>query len=156
MEQNVNNLFDDAALDPADPRPQVTHAVTRGAVRLVRDLGFAPLLEFKLKSGRRVDVAGLDAKGRFLFIEVKSSLSDYRTDAKWSEYLDYCDWFYFAVAPGFPTDALPSGQGLVLSDGFETVIKSAAPEVPMNAARRRAQMVAFGRQSALRLSWVTT
>ncbi len=135
------------------PRPVVTGGVTRGVVRLLRDLGFAPLAEFKLRTGRRVDVAGLDKKGRFLFVEVKSSPEDFRADGKWPEYLDYCDWFYFAVPPGFPATLPPDGNGLIISDGFHAVVKRRAPERALTAARRRAQTLRFARLSAQRLSW---
>ncbi|MEQ9684150.1 MAG: MmcB family DNA repair protein, partial [Rhodospirillales bacterium] len=89
---------------PDAPRPQVTLGVTRGVVRLLWRMGFSPLTEFTLTSSRRVDVAGLDRQGRFLFVEVKSSAEDFRADGKWHAYRDFCDGFYFAVPPGFPND----------------------------------------------------
>jgi len=133
-------------------RPQVTDGVTRGVLRLLLQQGFSPLVEFKLTSSRRVDVAGLDRAGKFLFVEVKSSLADYRADAKWREYLDYCDWFYFAVAPGFPMDVLPDGLGLIVADGHDGAILRPAPETPVNGTRRRAQTLRFARSAADRLS----
>lgn len=156
MEHMMNSPPRAAQPDGAAPngagRPQVTDGVTRGVLRLLLQHGFSPLVEFKLTSSRRIDVAGLDRAGRFLFVEVKSSLADYRADGKWREYLDYCDWFYFAVAPGFPTDVLPDGLGLIVADGHEGAILRAAPETPVNAARRRAQTLHFARAAAERLS----
>ena len=61
--------------------------ITRGICRYLRNLGFSPLTEFKLRSNRRVDVIGLDNGGRFLVVEIKSSVSDFRTDDKWQEYI---------------------------------------------------------------------
>ena len=49
-----------------------TDDITRGVVRLMSDLGHAPLLEFRLTNKRRVDVAALDRDGKFVVIEVKS------------------------------------------------------------------------------------
>ena len=42
--------------------------------------------EFKLSSGRRVDVMGLNPGGRFLLVEIKSSVADFKSDKKWREY----------------------------------------------------------------------
>ncbi|MCA8894051.1 MAG: MmcB family DNA repair protein, partial [Amphiplicatus sp.] len=82
----------------APARPDVTLALTRGVLRLFADLGLAPLAEFRLPNGRRADVAGIDRKGRLVFAEVKSCQADFDADNKWTDYLDFCDAFYFAVA----------------------------------------------------------
>ena len=42
--------------------------ITRGVIRLMGDLGYARLTEFKLTSRRRVDVAALDRAGRFVVV----------------------------------------------------------------------------------------
>jgi hypothetical protein len=57
-------------------RPETTGAVTRGAVRLLAALGYAPVLEAALPNGRRADVMALGPKGDILIVEVKSSLED--------------------------------------------------------------------------------
>ena len=75
------------------------------------DLGLAPLVEFKLSSGRRIDVMGLDRKGLFTAVEIKSGREDFRADGKWPEYLDFCDAFYFAVAAGLPPRPVARGSG---------------------------------------------
>ena len=75
--------------------PFCTDDITRGVCRYLRNLGYSPLTEFKLISKRRVDVIGLDGKGRFIIIEIKSSVSDFRADTKWQEYIPYGDQFYF-------------------------------------------------------------
>ena len=151
MEQIRNMPLPKAVPDGA-ARARVTDGVTRGVLRLLLQQGFSPLAEFKLTSSRRIDVAGLDRAGRFLFVEVKSSLADFRADGKWREYLDYCDWFYFAVAPGFPIDVLPADLGLIVADHHEGAVLRAAPETPVNAARRRSQTLHFARSAAERLS----
>ena len=96
--------------------------ITRGVIRLMGDLGYARLTEFKLTSRRRVDVAALDRAGRFVVVEVQSSLADFWADNKWSEYLDFCDFFYFVVAPDFPQDILPADHGLIYADSYEAMI----------------------------------
>ena len=52
--------------------------ITRGVCRYLCTLGYSPLTEFKLTSNRRVDVMGLNSKGFYIVIEVKSSVADFR------------------------------------------------------------------------------
>jgi len=133
-------------------RPDITRAITRGVCRHMADVGMTPLCEFKLIGRRRADVAGLDAKGRFTIVEVKSGPADFQADAKWRDYLDYADFFYFAVAPDFPLDLLPAEHGLMVADAFAAAVHRAAPERPINANRRRNQTLRFARQAAAQLS----
>ncbi|PIW30530.1 MAG: DNA repair protein MmcB-related protein [Rhodospirillales bacterium CG15_BIG_FIL_POST_REV_8_21_14_020_66_15] len=141
----------DGPAAPDAARPLLTGGVTRGVVRMLWHMGFSPLTEFKLTSGRRIDVAGLDGRGRFLFVEVKSSVEDFRADGKWHEYPDFCDWFYFAVPPGFPQAVLPEGAGLIVADGYDGAVLRAAPQTPLNGNRRRRQTLDFARAAADRL-----
>ncbi len=130
----------------------VADGITRGVVRLMSDMGYAPLTEFSLTNKRRVDVCALGRDGSFLVIEVKSSLADYRADGKWHEYRPYCDSFYFAVGPDFPKDVLPDDCGLIIADAYEAAITRPSPPVPMNGNRRRTQTLRFGRTAASRLA----
>ena len=138
-------------LSDALPRDQVTQALTRGAGRLLYELGYASLTEFTLKSGRRADLIGLNAKGAIALIEVKSSLEDFRSDNKWPEYLDYCDRFYFAVPELFPQEVLPEDMGLMVADPFGAAVLREAPLMPLNAARRRSILLKFAHTAARRL-----
>jgi hypothetical protein len=125
--------------------------LARGVCRLLRDLGYTPLTEFKLTSKRRVDVIGLDRAGRFAVVEIKSSVADFRADAKWPEYEVYGDRFYFAVGRDFPAKILPGDRGLIVADGFGAAIARAAAETPMNGTRRRAQILRFAAAAGDRL-----
>lgn len=140
-----------AQIELSFSRPETTDAVTRGAARLLVDMGYAPLLEVALPNGRRADVLALGRKGDIVIVEVKSGIEDYRVDRKWHEYAPFCDAFYFAVAPQFPDNVLPPDAGLIYADGFGgAVIRPAIPE-PLAAARRKAMLIAFGRLSAFRM-----
>ena len=125
--------------------------LARGVGRLLGDMGYATLPEFSLRNNRRADVAGLDAKGRFMIVEIKSSTADFRADQKWPEYLEFCDAFYFAVAQDFPRSILPNNQGLMIVDRFGGAIVRQADVRPMNPARRKALTVRFARKAASRL-----
>jgi len=131
-------------------RPQTTLAVTRGAGRLMLDLGYIPLLEVGLPNGRRADVMALGPKGDIVICEVKSGIEDYRVDRKWPEYAPFCDAFFFAVAPEFPQGILPDEPGLVVCDGFGGAVLREAPRTPLAPARRKALTLAFARLAAMR------
>ena len=124
--------------------------MTRGAARLMAALGYAPLLEVALPNARRADVMALSPKGEIVIVEVKSGLADFRTDRKWAEYQPFCDAFYFAVSPEFPKAVLPSGPGLIVADGFGGAIVVDAPLSPLATVRRKALILAFARQAAMR------
>ncbi len=131
-------------------RPETTLSVTRGAARLLADMGYAPLLEVGLPNGRRADVMALGRKGDIVICEVKSGVEDYRVDRKWPEYAPFCDAFFFAVAPEFPQGFLPEHPGLIVADGFGGAVVRDAPSTPLAPARRKALTVAFGRLAAMR------
>jgi len=131
-------------------RPATTLGVTRGAARLLADLGYAPLLEVGLPNGRRADVMALGRKGDVVIVEVKSGIEDYRVDRKWPEYAPFCDAFYFAVAPEFPDGVLPHEPGLIVADGYGGAVVRDAPVSPLVPARRKALTLAFARLGAFR------
>ncbi len=112
---------------------------------------FRTLTELRLASGQRVDVIGLDGRGRFAVAEVKSGLADLRADVKWPGYLPFCDWFYFAVGPGFPLDSLPEEAGIIIADGYRGEVVRAAPGRRMNTAARRRQTLIFAHAASARL-----
>lgn len=131
-------------------RPETTLGVTRGAARLLVDMGYAPLTEVCLPNGRRADVMAIGPRGDIVICEVKSGVEDYRVDRKWPEYAPFCDAFFFAVAPEFPRDVLPDGPGLIVADGFGGAVVREAPASPLAPARRKALTLAFARLGALR------
>lgn len=135
-------------------RPEITANVTRGAARLLADLGYAPLAEVTLPNGRRADLMALGPKGEIVIVEVKSGIEDYRVDRKWHEYMPYCDRFAFAVAPEFPREILPDEPGLLICDGFGGAVLREAPGAPLAGARRKALTIAFGRLAAMRAAGV--
>src|SRR5262245_38887112 len=87
--------------------------LARGVCRALSVRGYGSLCEFPLNNGRRVDVIGINGAGETIIVEIKSSVADYRADRKWTEYLGFCDAFYFAVPSGFPLALLPEDCGLM-------------------------------------------
>jgi hypothetical protein len=137
-------------IDLVFSRPETTQAVTRGAARLLVDMGHAPLLEVGLPNGRRADVMALGPRGEIVIVEVKSGVEDFRCDRKWHEYGPFCDALYFAVEPGFPLDLIGEECGLIVADGFGGAVVREATVRPLAPARRKALTLAFGRLGAMR------
>ncbi len=135
-------------------RPDVTATLTRGVLRLFRDLGLGAMAEFRLPNGRRADLAGLCPKGRFVIAEIKSCEADFAADGKWADYLPFCDEFYFAVDADFPRALLPSSEGLIVADGFGGAVVRGAPQRTLAAARRKAITLRFARQAAARTAFI--
>lgn len=141
-------------MDAPFSRPETTAVVTRGALRLLVDMGYAPLAEVTLPNGRRADLMAVGAKGEILIVEVKSGIEDFRVDLKWPEYRPYCDAFAFAVGPEFPREILPEEPGLIVADGFGGAVLREPPAVPLAGARRKALTLAFARLAAMRAAGV--
>lgn len=125
--------------------------VQRGVCRILRDAGFATLTEFTLASGRRADVIGVNERGVFWIVEVKSSLEDFRTDSKWPEYREFCDRLFFAIPPQMDRAIIPAETGLIVADQYGADILREPLESQLHASRRRSLMLAFARAAALRL-----
>jgi len=127
-------------------------AISMGTQTLLRELGWECLSEVTLSNSRRVDLMGINRKGEIIVVEVKSSLTDYQTDTKWEEYLDFCDYFYFAVNGEFPIDRLPESVGKIISDKFGGAIILDSQLSKLNGARRRSLTLKFARLAAKRLN----
>jgi hypothetical protein len=137
---------------PTEPLSPDARALARGVMRALDRQGWRCLTEFPLSSGRRADVMAVDESGRFLIVEIKTCAADYRSDRKWREYLDYCDWFAFAVPAEFPVGLLPADVGLIVADAYDAVSHRAAmATTALPPARRRQVLIRFARASADRL-----
>jgi hypothetical protein len=128
-----------------------TERLTRGVCRLLLEMGYGALTEFRLTNGRRVDIIGLSPAGEFAIVEVKSSVEDFRSDHKWQEYLLFCDRFFFAVPDRFPHQILPENCGLIVADGFAATVRRPSPAHPFNRTRKRRQLVRFAMTASQRL-----
>ncbi len=144
----------------------VTADVVRGTARLLLRHGCTTLAEVPLGNGRRADLMGLCAKGIVTIVEVKVSRSDLLGDAKWTDYLDYCDRFFWSVPPALAPllerpGLLPERAGLIIADRYDAAIARDAAVVAIPAARRKAETLRFARRAAQRLlgdledSWET-
>ena len=124
--------------------------LARGVSRHLRGHDFVTVEELVPTPGLRVDVMALGPKGEIWIVECKSSRADYLGDAKWQRYLPWCDRFFWAVGPDFPTDLLPEGSGLMIADSYDAEILAMGPETPLAPARRKVMIQKFARHAAVR------
>lgn len=134
-------------------RKEVTARLCRGVARhLALAYGAGVVSEFPLPSGRRLDLLALLPDGRLWAVEVKSGAADYKADAKWPDYRDWCDGLFFAVDQAFPLALLPGDVGLIVADAFDAHIARDAPAHPLHASRRKAVTLRFALVAARRLA----
>lgn len=129
----------------------VARMVQKGVLRHFAALGLAGLTEFSLSSGRRADILALDGKGEVVIVEIKSSVQDFRTDAKWPDYRAFCDRLLFAVPMDFPLSILPEEAGLLVADAYGAQMLRDGPRHPLAPATRKALTLRFARTAAQRL-----
>ncbi|WP_067732689.1 MmcB family DNA repair protein [Novosphingobium naphthalenivorans] len=131
--------------------------VARGIGRLFARNDIWCLAEMPLRCGRRADLMGIDAKGHVIIVEIKVSRADLLGDGKWTDYLDYCDRFYWGLSPELDrapleTEAfLPDRCGVIVADGYDAEILRPAPLSQLAAARRKVEVERLARASLRRL-----
>ncbi len=134
--------------------------VARGVARLFARNDIWCLPEVSLKNGRRADLMGIDAKGLIVIVEIKVARADMLGDAKWPDYLDFCDRFFWAIPPGLDRSPLetpafhPGETGVVIADGYDAEIIRQAALTRLAPARRKTQVerlarIAMRRHTAL-------
>jgi hypothetical protein len=137
---------------PVDGRQSETAlAIARGTARLLYAHGFTVVSELGLPSGRRADLAALDAGGEIWIVEIKSSVADFRADQKWQDYRAHCDRLFFATCQEVPYEIFPPDTGLIVADAFGAQMICEAPEHRLPAATRKSMMLIFARAAAQRL-----
>ena len=112
---------------------------------------FSTVTELPLLSGRRADIVALASDATILIVEVKSSVADFRADAKWRDYRAHCDRLFFAIPETVPAEIMPEDAGLILADAYGAGILRQAPEHRMASATRRAMLMRFAQAAAHRL-----
>lgn len=134
--------------------------VARGIGRLFARNGIWCLGEVPIRNGRRADLMGIDAKGLVVIVEIKVARADLLGDAKWPDYLEFCDRFYWGLPPGLDRGPLdseafrPETCGVIVADGYDAEILRPAALAPLAAARRKVEVerlarIAMRRHTAL-------
>ncbi|HTN14926.1 MAG TPA: MmcB family DNA repair protein [Sphingomonadaceae bacterium] len=150
-------MADSPAIPTAEQEAAERHAqaVARGIARLFARNDIWCLAEMPLRNGRRADLMGIDPKGQIVIVEIKVSRADLLGDAKWPDYLDFCDRFFWGLPPELdraPLETesfLPGTCGVIVADGYDAEILRPAPLQPLAAARRKVEVERLAR-AALR------
>ena len=137
--------------------PPVAAEVARGVTRLFCRQDLFAICEMPLPNGRRADLMAIDGKGGLTIVEIKVAKADLVGDCKWTDYLDYCDRFFWAVPPALARILdeerfLPAAAGLIVADRYDAAIMRDAAHRPLAPARRKAEVLRFARRAARRLS----
>ncbi len=133
-------------------------AVARGVARMFLRNDIMVLPEVSLRNRRRADLMGIDAKGQIVIVEIKVARSDLLGDAKWTEYLDYCDRFYWALPIGFDAspvegpDFLPERTGLIIADAYDAEMVRSAATNALAPARRKTETMRLARRAMQRVA----
>jgi hypothetical protein len=133
--------------------------VARGVTRLFYRHDLFAMCEVPLPNGRRADLMGLDSHGRLTIVEIKVARADLLGDGKWTDYLDYCDRFFWAVPQSLAALCdeprfLPDEAGLIVADRYDAAICREAATRPLAPARRKAETLRFARRAARRLAFL--
>ena len=154
MQDSVFNLTD---MD-ASPPPTGAVAVARGVLRLFARNDIFAATEISLRNHRRTDLMGIDARGQIIIAEIKTARGDLLGDGKWTEYLDYCDRFYWAVPAGFDVTVLerdvfqPERCGLIVADAYDGEIVRPAMTHTLPGPRRKTETMRLARAAMRRLT----
>ena len=137
--------------------PPIAADVARGVTRLFCRQDLFAICEVPLPNGRRADLMAIGPKGALTIVEIKVAKADLVGDCKWTDYLDYCDRFFWAVPPSLSAILhderyLPGEAGLIVADRYDAAIVREAVDKPLAAARRKAELLRFARRAARRLS----
>jgi len=145
----IDSCFTDAPLIAAE--------VARGVTRLFCRSDLFAICEVPLPNGRRADMMAIDGKGALTIVEIKVAKADLLGDSKWTDYLEYCDRFFWAVPPDLAPICngerfMPNEAGLIVADRYDAVLMREAVHRPLAPARRKAELLRFARRAARRLS----
>ena len=137
--------------------PPIAAEVARGVTRLFCRQDLFAICEVPLPNGRRADMMAIDSKGGLTIVEIKVAKADLLGDAKWTDYLEYCDRFFWAVPPELASICdgerfLPNEAGLIVADRYDAAFIREASHRPLAPARRKAELLRFARRAARRLS----
>ena len=137
--------------------PPIAADVARGVTRLFCRQDLFAVCEMPLPNGRRADLMAIDPKGEFTIVEIKVAKADLLGDGKWTDYLEYCDRFFWAVPPSLAhileeDRYLPGAAGLIVADRYDAAIVRQPSHRPMAPARRKSELLRFARRAARRLS----
>jgi hypothetical protein len=137
--------------------PLIAAEVARGVIRLFCRHDLFAMCEVPLPNGRRADLMAIGPRGELTIVEIKVSKADLLGDQKWTDYLEFCDRFFWAVPQSLALlleeeRFLPGDAGLLVADRYDAAVTREPSTRPLAPARRKAETLRFARRAARRLS----
>jgi len=137
--------------------PLIAAEVARGVTRLFCRHDLFAMCEVPLSNGRRADLMAIGPRGELTIVEIKVSKADLLGDQKWTDYLEYCDRFFWAVPQTLAAILdeerfLPGEAGLLVADRYDAAVVREPASRLLATARRKAETLRFARRAARRLS----
>jgi hypothetical protein len=137
--------------------PLIAAEVARGVTRLFCRHDLFAMCEVPLPNGRRADLMAIGPRGELTIVEIKVSKADLLGDQKWTDYLEFCDRFFWAVPQLLAhlleeERFLPGDAGLLVADRYDAAVMREPSIRPLAPARRKAETLRFARRAARRLS----
>ncbi len=114
-----------------------SNRIARGVMRHFAQIGLSSLSEFSPAKGLRVDIITLGMSNEIWIVECKSGQSDFKSDNKWQNYLEWCDRYFWAVDANFPIDILPTQTGVIIADAYDASILREAPLNKLSPVRQK-------------------
>ena len=127
------------------------NGIARGVMRHFDQIGLSSLSEFSPIKGLRVDIITLGMSNEIWIIECKSGQSDFKSDRKWHNYLDWCNRYFWAVDANFPIDILPINTGIIIADAYDASILREAPLNKLSPARQKKVIKSIAKSACNRL-----
>ena len=127
------------------------NGIARGVMRHFDQIGLSSLSEFSPIKGLRVDIITLGMSNEIWIIECKSGQSDFKSDRKWHNYLDWCNRYFWAVDANFPIDILPINTGIIIADAYDASILREAPLKKLSPARKKKVIKSIAKSACNRL-----
>ncbi len=149
-------MDDGISLVEGPPSPAALD-VARGLGRLFHRQALTCMMEVPLPNGRRADMVALDARGIITIVEIKVARADLLNDAKWPDYLPWCDRFFWALSPLLDPELIagppwqPERCGLIVADRYDAAVVRDAAVHPLAPARRKSEVLRLGRLAMRRM-----
>ena len=101
---------------------KLSRKISQKTMQFLSSKGYKVLSEFALPNKKRVDIIAINSKKEIIIVEVKSKKNGVKTDKKWKNYLNYCNYFYFACNDKLEDFNLPKNIGIIQNKASSTKI----------------------------------
>ena len=127
---------------------KLSRKIMQETLRFLSNKGYKTITEFALPNKKRVDIIALNCKKEILIIEVKSKINDFKNDKKWKKYLNYCNYFYFALNKYPKNLKIYENVGIIEINNKKNEIKKRASYVKMPEKKRNNIIFSFALSAA--------